>query len=63
VVQWQNNTPANVNFLSGGFRLPYTSTEGYGKFIGNTVTGTVMNLAINSIIDEYNDADLWGIVP
>ncbi len=63
VVQWQNNTPANVNFTAGGFRFPYTSTEGYGKFIGNTVTGSVMNLSINSIVDEYHDADLWGTIP
>ena len=63
VVQWQNNTPGNVNFIAGGFRFPYASTEGYGKFIGNTVTGSVMNLSINSIIDEYHDVDLWGTIP
>jgi hypothetical protein len=63
VVQFQNNSPANVNFISGGFRFPYTESQGYGKFIGNTVSGSVMNLSINAIVDEYNDADLWGVNP
>jgi hypothetical protein len=63
IVQWQNNSLQNVNFITGGFRFPYTDTEGYGKFIGNTVTGTVMNLSINAIADEYTDADLWGNIP
>jgi len=63
IVQFQNNSLQNVNFITGGFRFPKTSTEGYGKFIGNTVTGTVMNLAINAIVNEYNDEDLWGELP
>jgi hypothetical protein len=63
VVQFRNNTPANVNFITGGFRFPHTTTEGYGKFIGNTVTGTVMNLSVNAIVNEYVDADLWGELP
>ena len=63
VVQFQNNSLANVNFVTGGFRFPHQDTEGYGKFIGNTVTGTVMNLSINAIVNEYVDNDLWGDVP
>lgn len=63
VVQWVNNSQQAVNFVSGGFRFPHQTTEGYGKFIGNTVTGTVMNLSINSIVNEYVDADLWGESP
>jgi hypothetical protein len=63
VVQFQNNTPTNVNFITGGFRFPYTDTEGYGKFIGNTVTGLVLNLSVNAIANEYTDADLWGNIP
>jgi hypothetical protein len=63
VVQFQNNSLQNVNFITGGFRFPHQSTEGYGKFIGNTVTGTVMNLSINAIVNEYVEADLWGESP
>src|SRR5216684_528271 len=63
VVQFQNNTPANVNFITGGFRFPYTDTEGYGKFIGNTVAGLVANLSVNAIANEYTDANLWGNIP
>lgn len=63
LVQFQNNTPQNVNFITGGFRFPHQTVEGYGKFIGNTVTGTVMNLSINAIVTEYVDADLWGESP
>jgi hypothetical protein len=63
VVQFQNNSLQNVNFITGGFRFPHQDTEGYGKFIGNTVTGTVQNLSINAIVNEYVDADLWGEQP
>jgi len=63
VVQFQNNSPANVNFVTGGFKFPYQDTEGYGKFIGNTVTGTLANLSINAIANEFVDADLWGTSP
>jgi len=63
IVQFQNNSFQNVNFNGGGFRFPHQTTEGYGKFIGNTVTGTVMNLSINTIVNEYVDADLWGEAP
>ena len=63
VVQWQNNALANVNFVTGGFKFPDQDTEGYGKFIGNTVSGSVMLLSINAIADEYEDADMWGKNP
>jgi len=63
VVNWTNNVSAQVNFIGGGFRFPYTDSEGYGKFIGNTITGTVANLAINMVANEYEEADLWGILP
>jgi hypothetical protein len=63
IVQFQNNGGANVNFVTGGFRFPDQDTEGYGKFIGNTVTGVVNNLSINAIVDQYEEADLWGKVP
>src|SRR6266699_425711 len=57
-VNWVNNSSAQVVFIGGGFRFPYTDSEGYGKFIGNTITGTVANLAINMIANEYEEADL-----
>ena len=63
VVQFLNNVPGNFNFVTGGFKFPYQDTEGYGKFIGNTVQGNVMGLSINAIADEYNDADIWGTAP
>jgi len=63
VVQFQNNGLSNVNFVTGGFKFPYQDTEGMGKFIGNTVTGTLANLSINAIANEYVDADLWGTSP
>ena len=63
VVQFLNSVPGNFNFVTGGFKFPYQDTEGYGKFIGNTVQGNVMGLSINAIADEYNDADIWGTAP
>jgi hypothetical protein len=63
LVQFRNNALANVTFVGGGFKFPHQDTEGYGKFIGNTVIGTVMGLSINAIVDEYVDKDLWGDAP
>jgi hypothetical protein len=63
LVQFQNNGLSNVNFITGGFKFPNQATEGYGKFIGNTVTGTVQSLSINAIGNEYEDVDLWGKSP
>jgi len=63
LVQFQNNGLANVNFITGGFRFPKQDTEGYGKYIGNTVTGSVQNLSINAIVNQYEEADLWGDSP
>jgi len=63
VVQFLNSIPGNFNFITGGFKFPYQDTEGYGKFIGNTVTGNLVGLSINAIADEYNDADIWGAAP
>ncbi len=63
VVQFQNNTPSNVTFIGGGFRFPYASVDGYGKVLGATITGTVMLFAINAVAIEYQEADLWGILP
>lgn len=62
-VTFQNNSLQPVSFIGGGFRFPYQATEGYGKFIGNTVTGSVMNLSINAIANQYEEADLWGNNP
>jgi hypothetical protein len=63
IVTFQNNSFTPVTFLTGGFEFPFQSTEGYGKFIGNTVTGSVMNLSINLIANEYQDASLWRTIP
>ncbi len=63
IVQFQNNSLQNVNFITGGFKFPYQDTEGYGKFIGNTVTGSLVGLSINAIANEYVDKDIWGNSP
>jgi hypothetical protein len=63
IVQFQNNSLQNVNFQTGGFKFPYSDTEGEGKFIGNTVTGLCQQLSINHIANEYQDTALWGNNP
>jgi hypothetical protein len=63
IVQFQNNSIQNVNFQTGGFKFPYSDTEGEGKFIGNTVSGLCQQLSINHIANEYQDTALWGNNP
>jgi hypothetical protein len=64
IVQWINNSTFDVTFLAGGFRFPFAATEGYGRFMGATITAPgVTNLAINAVAQEYVDADLWGQIP
>jgi hypothetical protein len=63
VIVWQNNALQNVVFQTGGFFVLDQDTEGYGKFIGNTVKGTVQGFSLNMIVNEYVDADPWGKIP
>ncbi len=56
IVQWQNNTPANVNFIGGGYRFPRAETEGYGKVLGSSVSGLLNQFSINSIADAWGDS-------
>lgn len=46
-----------------GFQLLDFDTDGYGKFIGATITGNMVNSWINSVCIEYGDADPWGRLP
>jgi hypothetical protein len=62
-INWLNNTPAIVVFIGGGFRFPYTSADGYGKVLGATITGMAQNFAINAVVIEYVEKDLWGDLP
>jgi hypothetical protein len=70
---WQNNTGGTITFVnnSGGAiiftgtgpQFPYTGVDGYGKFLGVTVTGTSANLTLHMPAIEYQDKDLWGQAP
>jgi len=62
-VNWQNNSPAAVTFVGGGYRFPYTAAQGEGKVIGGTVSGTVSKFALNAMAFEYVDAAIWGTIP
>lgn len=62
-VTFQNNSLSMVTFLSGGFFVLDQDTEGYGKFVGNTITGTVQGFSLNMAINEFVDADPWGKIP
>lgn len=48
---------------AGQFHFPYTSVDGYGKFLGVTVVFHGNNYNLNAIAIEFQDADLWGILP
>ena len=59
-VTWVNNPGGVVTWCGVGTAFPYSSVNGYGKFLGVTVTATVSNFAINATAIEFQDADLWG---
>jgi hypothetical protein len=63
VVEFTNNLGQVVPFLTGGFFVLDQDTEGYGKFVGNTITGTVQGFSLNMVINEYIDAEPWGKIP
>jgi len=53
-----------IQFMLGpGFTVPYRSVESYGHVVGATLFGTTSNLAINAVMIEYIDADLWSDLP
>jgi hypothetical protein len=62
-VTWINNSGGTVTWAGAGNVFPYTSVNGYGKFVGATVTATVSNYALNAVAVEYQDADVWGVRP
>ena len=62
-VTWQNNSFAGVQFITGGFRFPYSDVDGEGKVIGGTVSGSLMTFSINQMAFEYEEEVLWGTIP
>ena len=62
----ENNNPGLPYSLvtrAGQFFFPYTSVDGYGKFIGATVQFYASHYNLNAVAIEFQDADLWGILP
>lgn len=61
VVTWTNSTGGVVNWAGpGGFRFPFTAVDGLGKFLGMTLTATLVDSVINMLAIEYQDRALWG---
>lgn len=59
-VTWVNNSGGSVLWVGKGFAFPYGEMDGYGKFLGLTITGTAANFIINGGAIEYQNKDLWG---
>lgn len=60
-VQFQNNSAQNVNFFGPGFVNQTGQASGAaGIYLGATLSGTVSNFALNSIILEYELTSLFG---
>jgi hypothetical protein len=59
-VQWQNNSSANVNFFGPGFVYQTGQVSASGIYLGATLSGSVSNYALNSIILEFELLDLFG---
>ena len=55
--------PYTLTTRAGQFFFPYTSVDGYGKFLGATLQFQAVNYNLNAVAIEYQDADIWGILP
>ncbi len=60
VINWVNNSGQDITFCGTGFKFPFLGVDGYGKFLGATITTTASNLSLNSVAIEYQDKDVWG---
>jgi hypothetical protein len=60
IVQFVNNSGGTITFCGTGFQFPFMGVDGYGKFLGATITVTAANLSLNGVAIEYQDKDVWG---
>ena len=60
IVTWVNSSGGVIIWCGSGFVFPYSKVNGYGKFIGATITATVANFALNAVAIEYIEKSLWG---
>ena len=60
IVTWVNRSGGVIIWCGSGFVFPYSKVNGYGKFIGATITATVANFALNAVAIEYIEKSLWG---
>lgn len=58
-----NELSYSLQTRANKFFFPYTSVDGYGKFLGATVQFYARNYNLNAVAIEFQDADLWGILP
>lgn len=59
-VQFVNNSGAAVNFYGQGFVYATGQGTASGVYLGATLTGTVANFSLNSIMLEYESRNLFG---
>ena len=60
IVQWQNNSGANVNFYGPGFIYQTGKASASGMYIGATLSGSVAGFALNAIMLEYEHRNLFN---
>lgn len=61
IVTWVNSTNGVVQWMgAGGFRFPFTSVDGLGKFLGLTLQASLVESVVNMLAIEYQDRALWG---
>jgi hypothetical protein len=59
-VQWQNSSHANVNFYGPGYIYQTGQASAAGVYLGATLSGTVSQFALNCIMLEYENTQLFG---
>lgn len=60
VVQWQNNSSANVNFFGPGYIYQTGQATVSGAYLGATLSGSVSNYALNAIMLEFEMRNLFN---
>jgi len=59
VVTFVNNSALPVTFYSVSYTAAYSAADQYGKYLGETLTGTAAGYVLSALILEYEERARW----